>query len=55
MNQLAFNFVTEFAKSKDLDPTRMISIELDVNKGIKYQYLDTYDVVTVEELNKWAL
>ena len=55
MNQLAFIFVTEFAKSKDLDPTRIISIELDVNKGIKYQYLNTYDVITVEELNKWAM
>jgi hypothetical protein len=55
MNQLAFNFVTEFAKSHNLDPTRIISIELDVNKGIKYQYLDTYDVITVEELSKWAM
>jgi hypothetical protein len=55
MDQLAFNFVTEFAKSHNLDPTRIISIELDANKGIKYQYLGTFEVITVEELNKWAV
>ncbi len=55
MNQLAFDFVNEFAKSHNLDPTRIISIELDANKGIKYQYLATFEVITVEELHKWAI
>ena len=55
MNQLAFDFVTGFAKSHNLDPTRIISIELDANKGIKYKYLGTFEIIEVEELHKWAM
>lgn len=55
MNKLAFDFVTEFAKSHNLDPTRIMSIELDANKGIKYKYLGTFEIIEVEELHKWAM
>lgn len=55
MNQIAYDFVKEFAKSRDLDPTRIIFIELHADKGLKYGYLDKFEIVTVEELHKWAM
>ena len=55
MNILAKNFVHEFAKDRDLDPSRFISIELHVDKGIKYTYLTSDEIITVEEIFKWAM
>jgi hypothetical protein len=51
MKSLAQRFIDEFAKDRDLDPTRFISIELHVQKGIKYSYLTKTEIITVEELH----
>jgi hypothetical protein len=53
MNMLAKTFIHEFAKDRDLDPSRFISLELHAKKGIKYSYLGQHEIITVEELHTW--
>ena len=54
-NSVVTNFIKDFAQSQGVDPTLMVSIKIDVNKGVKYSYVEIPKGVvhTVEDLSEW--
>lgn len=52
-NLLITDFIKNFAESQNIDPKLFVSISIDVNKGVKYTYVEIPRGVihTVEDLN----